>query len=196
MFALAVLMTTGGASVMVMWLIVEFSLLLGVRVAIGNWRFYRQGADGVVFSLLLHLGLYIGLLSSPFPLFRNPTLRTSRVYSLGLLYMLLVNFAQVGIAYRRFGGSDTFDETAAWAILFTATVVCVMAVAVAYRYVPESHKKTFYEHLTWKRHVEAFWWNDARYDIDPKGRELDTQEAIRACLPLWVSIHYLPKEKG
>ncbi len=109
--------------------------------------------------------------------------------------MLLVNFVQVGIAYRRFGGSDTVDETTAWAILFVATVVCVMAGAAAYRYVPESHKRTFYEHRTFKRLVETWWWNEARHDVDHKGRELDTQEGIRACLPTWCSIHYLPKDK-
>ena len=108
--------------------------------------------------------------------------------------MLVVNFVQVGIAYRHFGGSDTVDETTAWAILFAATVVCVMAGAVAYWYVPTTHKGTFYEHRTFKRYVETWWWNEARHDVDHKGRECD-QEGIRACLPTWVSIHYLHKDK-
>ena len=60
---------------------------------------------------------------------------------------------------------------------------------------PTSHKRTFYEHWTFRRHVETFWWNEERHDVDHKGRELDTQEGIRACLPLWCSIHYLPVEK-
>ena len=145
--------------------------------------------------MVFHFGHYIGLLAAPFPVLRNPVFLTSRVYSAGLLYMLTINFVQVGIAYRHFGGIDTVDETTAWAILFTSTVVCVMAGAAAYRYVPTTHKRTFYEHRSWKRHMETFWWNEARHDVDHKGRELDTQEGIRAFVPLWFSIHYLPMEK-
>ena len=100
----------------------------------------------------------------------------------------------MNITYRLFGGSDTVDETTAWAILFSATAVCVISGTVAYRYVPETHKKTFYEHLTFKQYVETFWWNEVMTTIDHKGRECD-QEGVRAELPLWVPIQYLPKEK-
>jgi hypothetical protein len=195
MFALAVLVTTAGAWLVAAWLLAEYTLLLGVRGAIGNWRFYRRGADGVGVSLLVHFCLYSGLLAAPFPVLRCPNLISPVVFSGGLLYMLLVNFVQIGIAYRRFGGSDTVDETTAWAVLFTSTVVCVMAGAVAYRYMPETHKQTFYKHQTFKQYTEKWWWNEAKHDVDHKGRELDTQEGIRACLPLAISIHYLPKEK-
>ena len=195
MFALGLLVVSANPAVVPLWLVAEFGTLLGVRMLIGNWRYYREGADGAGFSLLCHCVQYIGLLAAPFPVLRHPVFLTSRVYSAGLLYTLVVNFVQVGIAYRLFGGNSTVDETTAWAILFAATVVCVMAGAAAYRYVPTSHKRTFYEHRTFKRHVETFWWNEARHDVDRKGRELDTQEGIRAFLPLGFSIHYLPKEK-
>ena len=194
MFALGLLIVSAHPAVVPLWLVAECGLLLGVRMLIENWRFYRRGADSAGFSLVFHFGHYIGLLAAPFPLLRNPVFLTSRVYSAGLLYMLLVNFVQVGIAYRHFGGSDTVDETTVWAILFTSTVVCVMAGAAAYRYVPTSHKRTFYEHRTFNRHVGTFWWNEARYDVDHKGRECD-QEGTRACLPLAFSIHYLPMER-
>ena len=195
MFSLAALVAAGGMAVVAVWLVVEFGLLLGVRVGMGNWRFYRRGADGVRFSLLVHFGLYIALLSAPFPLLRNPTFLTSRLYSAGLLYMILANFIQVGIAYRYFGGNETVDEATAWGILVGATAVCTGSGLAAYRYVPKSHRRTFYEHLTFRRHVETFWWNEARHDVDHKGRELDTQEGIRACLPLAFSNHYLPMER-
>ena len=153
---------------------------------------YRRGADGVGVSILVHFGLYIALLSAPFPLLRNPTFLTSRVYSGGLLYMLLANFAQVGIAYRCYD-QGTVDETTAWGVLVMLTAVCVAAGAGAYRYVPRSHRRTFYEHLTFRRHVETFWWDEARYE-DSKGRELDI-DGRRATLPLWLSSHYLPTER-
>jgi hypothetical protein len=139
--------------------------------------------------------LYIALLSAPFPLLRNPTFLTSRLYSAGLLYMILANFVQVGIAYRYFGGNETVDEATAWGILAGATTVCVGSGLVAYIYVPKSHRRTFYEHLTFRRHVETFWWNEARYGKDHKGRELGTQDGQRARLPLWVCQHYLPIER-
>ena len=92
MFALAVLIVSSSRVIFVpIWLLFEFCLLLGVRMSIGNWRFYRKGADGVGVGLLLHLVMYISLLACPFPLFRNPVFLTPRVYSLGLLYMLLSN---------------------------------------------------------------------------------------------------------
>ena len=109
--------------------------------------------------------------------------------------MILANVIQVGIAYRHFRGNETVDETTAWEILVGATTLCLGSRLVAYRYVPESHRWTFYEHLTFRRHVETFWWNEARYDVDHKGRELDTQEGIRACLPLAFSARYLPIER-
>ena len=46
---------------------------------------------------------------------------------------------------------------------------------------------------TLRRHVETCW-NEARHDVDHKGRELD-QEGIRAMLPLRFSAFYLPMEK-
>jgi hypothetical protein len=192
MFSLSVLVSRGGITVAGVWLLVEFAVLLGVRMGLGNWRLYRRGADGAGFGLLVHLGFYIALLSAPFPLLRNPTFLTSRVYSGGLLYMLMVNFVLVGITYRYYD-QGTVDERTAWGVLSTMTAVCIVAGAVAYRYVPRSHRKTFYEHLTFKRYVETFWWNDALYE-DSKGRELDI-DGGRAILPVWLSSHYLPMER-
>jgi hypothetical protein len=194
MFSLSVLVARGGVAVAGGWLWAEFAALLGLRVFMRNWRVYRRGADGVGIGLLVHFLLYIALLSAPFPLLRNPTFLTSRVYSGGLLYMLLVNFAQVGVAYRCYD-QGTVDETTAWGMLVALTTVCVVAGAGAYRYVPQSHKRTFYEHLTFRRHVETFWWNEARGNVDHKGRELDGIEGARPFLSLWLSSHYLPKER-
>lgn len=100
MFSLSLLLMMCGISVAGGWLLTEFGLLLLVRVAMRNWRVYRRGADGAGFGVLVHLALYIGLLAAPFPLIRMPTFLTSRVYSGGLLYIMLVNFAQGGISYR------------------------------------------------------------------------------------------------
>ncbi len=72
--------------------------------------------------------------------------------------------------------------------------MCVIAGAVAYVCVPKSRKKTFYERLTFKQYVETFWWDETRHSKDFKKRELDTQEGIRALLPLRFSNIYLPKD--
>jgi hypothetical protein len=108
--------------------------------------------------------------------------------------MLLANFAQVGIAYRCYG-QETVDETPAWGVLVALTAVCVAAGAGAYRYVPRSHRRTFHEHRTFRQYVETYVWNEAKHRRDNKGRELDTQEGIRACVATWCSTYYLPKER-
>lgn len=196
MFALSVLVSRGGILLVAAWLVAEYGLLLVVRVAIGNWRLYRKGAGGVGGSVLAHLMVYLGLLAAPFPLLRSPTFLTARVYSGGLLYMLLVNFVQIGLAFRYFD-SGSVDEATAWAILLAVTAVCALSGTVAFFFVPRSHKKTFYEHLTLKQHVETFWWNEATvWDLrDDKWRSSDPRESIRALLPTWFSIQYLPIEK-
>jgi hypothetical protein len=199
MFALAVLIVSANTSkwavFVPIWVLFEFCFLLGVRMSIGNWRFYRRGADGVGFSLLAQSACYIALLACPFPLFRNPVFLTPRVYSFGLLYMLLSNFVFVGIAYHSFEGCKILSEIMAWAVILLSTAVCVVSGAIAFYYVPKNLKGTFYGHLTFKEYVATFWWNEARHDVDHKLRELDTQEGIRACLPTWCSIYYLPVEE-
>ena len=62
-------------------------------------------------------------------------------------------------------------------------------------YVPKNRKGTFYGHLTFKKHVATFCWNEQRHSTDHKHRELDDQEGIRATLPLRFSIYYLPVEE-
>ena len=197
MFALAVLIVSASkwAVFVPCWFVLEFCFLLGVRASIGNWRFYKKGADGAGFSLLAHLVMYIALLACPFPLIRNPVFLTPRVYSFGLLYQLLSNFVFVGIAYHSFEGCEILRETTAWAILFLSSVVCVVSGAVAFYYVPKNLRGAFYGHLTFKEYVATFWWNEQRHSTDHKHRELDEQEGIRACLPLAFSIYYLPVEK-
>ena len=193
MFALAVLIVSASkwAVFVPCWFALEFCVLLGVRASLGNWRFYKKGADGAGPSLLLHLVMYIALLACPFPLIRNPVFLTPRVYSFGLLYQLLSNFVFVGIAYHSFEGCEILRETTAWAILFLSTVVCVVSGAVAFYYVPKNLRGTFYGHFTWKEYVATFYWNEARHAV-VRNIEMDTQEGIRATLPLRFSIYYLP----
>ena len=63
-----------------------------------------------------------------------------------------------------------------------------------------SHKGTFYEHLMFQQYAVTWWWNEARHDstkdVDKKGRDIDTQDEIRAMSPLRFSSVYLPKESA
>ena len=164
------------------------------RMRYGNWRFYRNGADGAMISLLEHLGWYLSLLSAPFPFIRTPTLLTPRIYSIGLLYSITSNFAIIAVSYHVFGATEYLDESYAWQGLFLITAVCLASGAISFYYVPESHKPTFYQHLTWREHVATFKWNETSC-TDHKRREVDTQEAVRALFAIKYSLHYLPKEK-
>lgn len=197
MFALAVLLTRGGIAFVAVWLVAEFAVLLGLRVGIGNWRTYRKGADGVGFSAFLHLMLHISLVFAPFPIFRNPAFLTSRVYSGSLLYVLLANFMQVGIAFRRgYDEGSVDEERTAWGVLSALTAVCVVSGGAAYRYVPPSLKKTFYEHLTLKEHVASFWWNEGVELVEfTKKGVYNNLEAVRAYIPTVFPECYIPKER-
>ena len=54
MFALGVLIVSANRVFVPLWLVAECGTLLGVRMLIGNWRFYRRGADSAGISLLGH----------------------------------------------------------------------------------------------------------------------------------------------
>jgi len=194
MFGLSMLIASSSAFHAVGLFIVEYFGFLLWRMWYGNWRFYRKGADGAVFSLLGHLCWYLSLLSAPFPILRNPTLLTPRIYAIGLLYNIASNFAIIAISYHVFGATEFLDESYAWQGFSLITAVCLVSGAISFYYVPESHKTTFYQQLTIKEHVATFKWNQS-FATDHKHREVDTQEAVRALLGTWCSLHYLPKEK-
>ena len=159
---------------------------------------YRNGADGKTFSLLFHLGQYLCLLAAPFPFIRIPTILTPRIYSCGLLYMFVSNFIMVAISYHLFYKGDKakhLSESGAWIVLFAATLICMVSGGIFFSYIPASHRKTFYKQKTFNQHLATYHWNEKTVGKDHAEREIDTNEAIRAILPTWASIHYLPKEK-
>ena len=92
------------------WLVLEYFGFLLWRKSYGNWRMYRNGTDGTIFSLLWHLGCYLCLLSAPFPMMRVPAFLTPRIYSRGLLYMLIINFVMVAVSYQIFNGDNSSDS--------------------------------------------------------------------------------------
>jgi len=185
----------------------EFFGLLVLRKLCGNWRFYTARADGVsgVFiSLAGHLGLYFSLLYAPFPIIRTPAFLTPRIYARGLLYMLVVNFLLVYFSYHVIAGTNSpanyptaldIPESFAWTFLASATLLCLFSGSVAFHYVPETHKSSFYRHNTFKEHVATFWWNDKTHGTDLNLREITDRDEIRALIPLWCSEHYTPKAK-
>jgi hypothetical protein len=160
----------------------------------GNWRFYRNGADGAIISLLGHLCWYLCLLSAPFPLIRVPTFLTPRIYSGGIIYMVVSNFLMVVISYEAFNSPEHFPESTALTLLSTSTLISIISGIIFFHYIPKSHRKTFYEQKTYKEHVATFSWNES-ITTDHKHRDVDTNEGVRALLPTWLSIHHLPKEK-
>ena len=91
------------------WLVLEYLGFLLWRMSYGSWRVYRNGADGTIFSLLIHLGCYLCLLSAPFPMIRIPSFLTPRIYSRGLIYMLVVNFVMVAVSFHIFNGGNSND---------------------------------------------------------------------------------------
>jgi len=197
--SLAILFIATPAYISVGWLAMEWFGLLVWRMSYGNWRVYRNGADGTVFSLLCHLFYYLCLLSAPFPIIRMPAFLTPRIYSGGIIYMVVSNFLMVVVSYHAthhtFNPPIHFPESTALILLFTSTLISIISGIIFFHYIPKSHRKTFHEQKTLKEHVATYWWNDKTYDNDHKHRDVDTNEGVRALLPTWLSIHYLPKEK-
>ncbi|GMH91757.1 hypothetical protein TL16_g12147 [Triparma laevis f. inornata] len=165
-FSLCLLIASSSFRYAVGLLTLEYFAILAWRKSYGNWRFFQRGVDGVGFSLFSHFCWYISLLAAPFPLTRTPTTLTPRVYSGRLAYMLGINFVIPLFSYRVFEGIDYITESQAWVFLATTTLVCLVSGFVAFQYVPDSHKPTFYKRWTFKEHMTTYWWNDCFYDHD------------------------------
>ena len=108
--------------------------------------------------------------------------------------MLISNFLMIGLSYHAFNTHLHLTENVAWLALSVTTLVAIVSGGIFSSYVPESHRKTFYEVKALKEHVATFWWNDTTSTTDNKYREVDTNEGVRALLPTWCFIHYLPTE--
>lgn len=78
--------------------------------------------------------------------------------------------------------------------VFGTTLLCLVSGSIAFYYIPESYKHTFYKQQTFKQYMEETW-EEKLFVIDHKQREWTGHKAVRAHLPTWCSMHYVPKEK-
>ena len=118
--------------------------------------------------------------------------------------MLISNFAMVAVAYHIFnGGNKENDNTGkqlylterfAWLGFSITTLICLVSGGISFYYVPHSHHNTFYKQLTFKQHIATYYWHEKTWNT-VLDREVDSQEAVRALLPMSFSLHYLPKVK-
>jgi len=197
MFALSLFIATSSSAIWTVGMLgLENLGLLIWRMQWKNWRFPYKGGDGAVFSLFMHGGAYISLVAAPFPGIRMPQFLTPRIYVGGQLYMLTINFVIVFVCFRIFNGSDLLEETHAWIMLSTTTLLCLVSGGISFYYVPQSHKHTFSRQQTWKQYIEQYVWEEKMFVFDTnKHREWTGHEAVRAFLPTWCSVRYVPKEK-
>lgn len=136
----------------------------------------------------------VGCLAAPFPALRLPGLLSSRLYSIVVVYMLLINFCFVGVSYHYFDGCPHVDEVTAWNLLFISTMFCIISGAVTYYYVPNTHKRTFFEHYPLRKHFDSYVWDEAA-ELVHNGVVISTRDGIRANLGAYSSIYYIPNEK-
>ena len=196
MFALSLFIATSSSASWTGGLLgLEYAGLLIWRMQWKSWRLAGKGVDGAAPALFLHLIWYICLVAAPFPGIRAPSLITPRIYFIGQLYMLTINFVIVFVCFRVFNGIDFLEETHAWLMLSTATLLCLVSGGVSFYYVPNSHRHTFYRQQTYKQYVEQFIWEEKMFVFDSNHREWTGHEAVRAFLPFFWSLRYLPKEK-
>ena len=100
--------------------------------------------------------------------------------------MLTINFVIVVVCFRIFNGSDLLEETHAWLMLSTTTLLCLVSGGISFYYVPQSHKHTFYRQQTYKQYIEQYVWEEKRFVFDNKHREWTGHEAVRASCRLGV----------
>jgi len=196
--SLSLLVASSSFSYAAILIVTEMMALLGWRKSYENLRVYRRGADGIIPSLLCHLCFYIALVAAPFPIIRLPTFLTPLIYARGLLYMLGVNFLIVYLSYHVLTPTNTptthdIPVSFAWTFLASTTLLCLLSGSVAFHYVPETHKGSFFRHKTFQHHVATFTWNDQTHTTDLSHREIADRDLIRAQIPLWYSDHYIPK---
>ena len=196
MFSLALLIASSlSAKYCVGLLLIEHCALSLVRLGLKNLRIWVRDADGLLFTNLVNFGWYICLLAAPFPTCRWPHFLTPRIYSAGMLYMCTINFALVYVSYRAFDARNVLPESQAWVGLSAVTFLCVIFGVIAFNLIPQSHRHTFYKHLTLRDHINLINWHEKAQEFDHKMREVTDQDGIRALMPLWISLYYLPTEK-
>lgn len=169
-FALGVFVVSSNSALYpFLWIVIECWLLLLLRMSLKSWRFYRRGLDGAIVGFFMNIVLYTCLLSAPFPIIRMPNLLSPRIYVFGLLSMLLLNFAYVGVAHHYFNASLFIDEANCWVILIISTATCLLSGGVAFYFIPDSHKGTFYKNMTFAQYmkvsvfIEYLWGRDVFY---------------------------------
>jgi multisubunit Na+/H+ antiporter MnhB subunit len=142
--AIATLATTSATAVG-SWLVAELVVLFVLRYAVeGSWRFQDHGADAAVPSVLIHVGLYLGSVAAPFPLFRYPGFLGPSLYSASACYQTIVSPLMLGLAFR-LDEDDRLPQTELWSLLGGATVTVLLGAGLMGCYMVPEFRKTFYE---------------------------------------------------
>ena len=191
-YAVSILLISGfGIERMFIWFLLEFCLLLSIKVYLKNWRFYRRYIDSFFISLLFNLSCYLALMTVPFPLLRLPGFVTCKLYVAYVIYMILINYVMIFIAYRYYNGHDNISEKYSFLFLLFNTFICNISFAISYYHAPKSFKAYIFKYNTMKDYIYKYVWIEAHERIY-NSHILDSQEEIRATLACRTSINYLP----
>ena len=191
-FAVSLNIVVGNSVAIMCWLLFEMTILLGIRMYYKNWRFYKDGADGIIFSLITHFFIYISMMTVPFPALRNPTFLTYRVYCGVIIYSIISNYVFVLVPYSFFWETSyIIHEYTAFGMLITTTVLSVLSASVAYYYIPKALKNSTYKYNTFSDYLSSYHWNESTICLY-KNIEYETQDAIRATIPIRYSFYYIP----
>ena len=92
------------------WFCFEFFILFLIRVYIKNWRLYRVGIDTTIISFFYNIVCYIIILTIPAPILRAPGCLTCKIYIASIIYMILMNYIMIYIAYRYYTINNNISE--------------------------------------------------------------------------------------
>ena len=164
---------------------------------LGNFRFPLRNVDSRRVGFIISFWTTIAMTALPFPFFRNPFLLSYRMYTITVLYELLVNFAYLAISYRvfHFNADNSIPEKYAFLLILSATLAALFFGGVTFYYVPTSHRHTFTQHMPIRKYLMEHKFNNSTFQLDHRDRATTDLEAIKALFPVWCADSYLPREE-
>ena len=180
-----------------MFMLTECAIMFAIRFYYNNWRFYRKDADGVIFSIAVHCFIYMCMFAAPFPTIRNPSLLMPRIYACYVIYMLLVNFPILVWSYYTFDAYTHCEISFLYSLLVLcgSTLFSFIFGALSFYYVPIDIKPSFYKCQTMHQYISDWWWDNVKVDYIENGVYINDLNNMRANLPNWCSLCYLPLDK-
>ena len=178
---------------LIAWLLLECTLLLLIRMFIGNWRVYIRGVHGTLPGLYTHFLFYICMMAAPFPVLRTPFFLTPSVY-VGFILWTLCCSNPMMIMFASWSGDPELSVAVVWPALAVASIACLFSMLLVFNFITPELRHTFYRHNTCKMHLKNFWWDKATNTSFKGNYVFNDQDLVRAQTLAFFAPMYVPKD--